>query len=134
MLCLIYTHSPLGTACPWESCVNVGPAYIRGGWWQKLKQRSKMTQIIGFRVAMTCTCTHKGPIFHYKVQTDVYCITMGAISVPHFQIGALHWHHFTSCAFTWLAKSSGKADQSTLASRSSDYAQLFSVAISWAIK
>ena len=55
--------------------INTGPVYIRGweggvqrwgGWWQKLKQRSKMTQIVEFRVAMMCTCTHKGPIFHYK--------------------------------------------------------------------
>ena len=23
-------------------------------------QRSKMTQMVGFRVAITCTCTHKG--------------------------------------------------------------------------
>ena len=55
--------------------INIGPAYIRewvggergwGGWWKKLKQRSKMTQIVEFRVAMTCTCTHKGSIFHYK--------------------------------------------------------------------
>ena len=35
--------------------INIGPAYIRewvggvcgwGGWWQKLKQRSKMTQTV----------------------------------------------------------------------------------------
>ena len=37
-----------------------------GRWWQRLKQRSKMTQIVEFRVAMTSTCTHKGPIFYYK--------------------------------------------------------------------
>ena len=52
--------------------INVGPVYIRGwargwgGWWQKLNQRRKKTQIVEFRVAMTCTCTHKRPIFHYK--------------------------------------------------------------------
>ena len=55
--------------------VNIGLAYIRGwmggaqgwgGWWKKLKQRRKKTQIVEFRVAMTCTCTHKRPIFHYK--------------------------------------------------------------------
>ena len=61
--------------------INIGPVYIRGwvggarggweghgvgGWWQKLNQRRKKTQIVEFRVAMTCTCTHKGPIFHYK--------------------------------------------------------------------
>ena len=63
-----------------------------GGWWQKLNlvsrgqtsflaqgakkevwpretklnQRRNKTQRVEFRVAMTCTCTHKGPIFHYK--------------------------------------------------------------------
>ena len=46
---------------------HIGPVYIRGwvggawgwgGWWQKLNQRRKKTQIVEFRVAMTCTCTH----------------------------------------------------------------------------
>ena len=55
--------------------INIGPVYIRGwaggargwgGWWQKLNQRRNKTQRVEFRVAMTCTCTHKGPIFHYK--------------------------------------------------------------------
>ena len=55
--------------------INIGPVYIRGweggarGWdgcWQKLNQRRKKTQIVESRVAMTCRCTHKGPIFHYK--------------------------------------------------------------------
>ena len=52
--------------------INIRPVYIRGweggvgGWWQKLNQRRKKTQIVEFRVAMTSTCTHKGPIFHYK--------------------------------------------------------------------
>ena len=55
--------------------INIGPLFIRGwmgrargwgGWWQKLNQRRNKTQIVEFRVAMTCTCTHKGPIVHYK--------------------------------------------------------------------
>ena len=55
--------------------INIGPVYIRGwvgeargqgGWWQKLNQRRNKTQIVEFRVAMTCRCTHKSPIFHYK--------------------------------------------------------------------
>ena len=55
--------------------INIGPEYIRGwvggawgwgGWWQKLNQRRKKTQIVELRVAMTCTCIHKGPIFYYK--------------------------------------------------------------------
>ena len=28
--------------------------------------KKERRQIVEFRVAMTCTCTHKGPIFHYK--------------------------------------------------------------------
>ena len=44
----------------------------RLGWWQKLKQRNMMTQIVEFRVAIMSICTHKGPIFHYKAYTDVH--------------------------------------------------------------
>ena len=36
---------------------------------------------------------------------DRCVLTVGVISGPHCQIGALHWHHFTSCGFTWLEKS-----------------------------
>ena len=63
--------------------INIGPVYIRewvggtrggvggrdtgwGGWWQKLNQKRKKTQIVEFSVAIMCTCTHKGPLFHYK--------------------------------------------------------------------
>ena len=89
--------------------INIGPVYIRGWvgwgeWWQKLKQRRKKTQIVEFRVAMTCTCTHKGPILHYKAWTDML-ILVGAISGPNSQPGALLWRHFTSRGFTWSAKS-----------------------------
>ena len=61
--------------------INIGPAYIRewvwgvwgwSGWQQKLKQRSRMTQIVEFRVGIMYTCSHKGPIFHYKTKTDVH--------------------------------------------------------------
>ena len=41
-----------------------------GRWWQQLKQRSQMTQMAGFRVAMMSTCTHNGPFISiplYKV-------------------------------------------------------------------
>ena len=38
----------------------------------KAKTKSKMTQIVEFRVAMMSTCTHKGSIFHYKAYTDVH--------------------------------------------------------------
>ena len=33
-----------------------------GGWWKRLKQRGKTAQMAGFRVAVTSTCTHNGPI------------------------------------------------------------------------
>ena len=32
----------------------------------KSLNKEDKTQIVEFRVAMTCTCTHKVPIFHYK--------------------------------------------------------------------
>ena len=63
----------------------VGGAQGWGGWWQKLKQISKMTQIVEFRVAMTCTCTHKGSVLGLYRRA----LTVGAISGPHSQIGAL---------------------------------------------
>ena len=52
--------------------INIGPVYIRGwvggargwgGWWQIKEERR---QIVEFRVAMACTCSHNGPIFQYK--------------------------------------------------------------------
>ena len=49
-------------------------------------------------------------------------LTLGTISDPHYQIGALHWCHFTSRGFTWLEKKFGEADQLTLASGGSEHA------------
>ena len=55
--------------------INIGLVYIRrwvrglwgwGGWWQKLKQRSKMAQMVEFWVVMPSTCIHKGSVFHHK--------------------------------------------------------------------
>ena len=28
--------------------------------------KEERRQMVEFTVAMTCTCTHKGPVFHYK--------------------------------------------------------------------
>ena len=52
---------------------NIGPTYVRGLGWvvTKAKIKSKITQIVEFTVAMMCTCTHKGPTFHYKAYIDV---------------------------------------------------------------
>ena len=61
--------------------INIGPVCIRGKWeghgcvWEGCKGgvggskslnliKNKKTQIVEFRVAMICTCTHKEPIFH----------------------------------------------------------------------
>ena len=55
--------------------VNIGPVYIRGwvggarggvGGGKSLNKEEKKTPIVEFSVVMTCTCTHKGSIFHYK--------------------------------------------------------------------
>ena len=61
-------------------CITIGLEHIRGygkgkGWggkWQRLKQRSKTTQMVEFRVVIMFPCTNNGPIFHYKAYTDVY--------------------------------------------------------------
>ena len=75
---------------------------------EKAKQRSRMTQMLEFRVAVMSTCTHKG---HYSTTKprQTYIVTVGAVSGPHCQIGALHWHHFTSCELTWLVKARWKS-------------------------
>ena len=93
--------------------INIRPVYIRewvgwawgwGGWWQRLV--SKVTQIAGFRVAITSKCIHKMANCNIPLQgLDGCVLTVGAISGPHWQIGALHWHHFTSHEFTWSTKS-----------------------------
>ena len=51
---------------------------------------------------------------------DIRALTVGAISGPNSQIGALHWWHFTSYGFIWLH--SGKAERLTLASGGSEHA------------
>ena len=62
--------------------ITIGPVYIRGwsggalrwgGWWKKLKQRSKKIQILEFRVRSYDVYMHpQRPIFHYKAYTDVH--------------------------------------------------------------
>ena len=38
---------------------------------EKAKTKKQDDTVVKFRVVMTSTCTHKGPIFHYKAYTDV---------------------------------------------------------------
>ena len=97
--------------------INIGPVYIRGwaglaqewgGWWQKLNQRRKKTRIVEFRVAMTCTVYMHPQRANIPLQgLDRRAPTVGAISGPHSQPGAILWRHFTSRmrGFTWSAKS-----------------------------
>ena len=64
--------------------INIGTVYIRGwvggaqglgGWWQKLNQSIKKTQIVES---------------NFPLQSlDRRVLTMGAISGPHSQLGAL---------------------------------------------
>ena len=55
---------------------------------------------------------------------DRQALTVGAVSGPHCQIGALHWFHFTMQLWIYRVgkKHSRKADQLTLASGGSEHA------------
>ena len=89
-------------------CINIGPAYIRGwvgrvqGWVGrvvvKIKTKRKETEMVEFRVAMTSTCTHKRlmDVMATPRPTQMFTNSGSIISSP-CQIGAFHWHHFTSC-------------------------------------
>ena len=93
--------------------INTEPVYIRG--WvgghgdredggKSLKKRKK-TQIVEFRVTMTCTCTYKVHAITKGQCLDRREVTVGAISGPYSKVGALRWHHFASHGFTWSAQS-----------------------------
>ena len=110
--------------------INIGPVYIRGwaggawgwsGWWQKLNQRRKKTQIVEFRVAMTCICTHKGPISTTRPRQT--CTDSGShikSPQPTWSPPLAPFHQ--SWIYMVSKKHSGKADQSTLASGGSEHA------------
>ena len=57
-----------------------------------------------FRVAMKSTCIPAREIIPLQ-GLDRCALTVGAVSGPHCQIGALHWCHFASREFIWSAKS-----------------------------
>ena len=111
--------------------INIGPVYIRGwvegvrgwgGWWQNHNQRRKKTQIVEFRVAMTCTCTHKGPIY-FTTRPRQTCTDSGS----HIRSPQPTWSPpLAPFHQSWIyivgKKHSGKADQSTLASGGSEHA------------
>ena len=110
--------------------INIGPVYIRGwaggaqgwgGWWQKFNQRRKKTQIVEFRVAMMCTCTHKG---HYSTTRPRQMCTDSGSHIrcpqPTWSPPLVPFHQ--SWVYMVGKKRSGKADQSTLASGGSEHA------------
>ena len=94
--------------------INIGPVYIRGwaggargwgGWWQKLNQRRNKTQRVEFRVAIYDEYMHPQRANIPLQGLDRRALTVGAISGPHSQPGALLWRHFASRGFIWSAKS-----------------------------
>ena len=110
---------------------RVGEVLGWGGWWQRLKQRSKMSQIVEFRVAMY-------DVHMYPQRTNIplqslyrRALKVSAILGLHYQIGIFHWHYITICGLIRLVKGtySRKADQSTLVNGGCEYAKLFSVNI-----
>ena len=110
--------------------IYIGPVYIRewvggargwGGRWQKLNQRRKKTQIVEFRVAMMCTCTHKG--LYSLTRPRQTCTDSGS----HIRSPQPTWSPpLAPFHQSWIymvgKRHSGKADQSTLASGGSEHA------------
>ena len=79
--------------------INIGPVYVRGwaggmqGWgWVVAKAKTKKQDdtSVEFRVAMTFTYTHTQRANIPPQGLDRHVQTVGAISGPHRQIGALH--------------------------------------------
>ena len=92
----------------------------------KLQQRSKMTQIVEFRVTMMCTCTHKAPVFQYKPRQ--MCTDGGShIRSPQPNLSPTLVPFHQSWIYMVCKKYSGKVDQSALASGGSEHAKLFNV-------
>ena len=96
------------------------PGGVGGG--KKLKQRRNKTQISRVQGSYD-VYLHPQRINIPLQGLDKHALTVGAISGPHRQIGALLWRHFTSRQIYIVGKMhSGKADQSTLASGGSEHA------------
>ena len=112
--------------------INIGPVYIRGwvggvrgwgGWWQKLKQRRKKTQIVEFRVAMTCTVLAPTKDQYSTTRPRQTCTDSGS----HVRSPQPNWSPpLASFHQSWIymvgKKHSGKAEQSTIASGGSEHA------------
>ena len=90
---------------------------------KSLNKEERKTQIVEFRVAMTCTYTYLQRA-NIPLQGLNRCeLTVGAISGTDSQLGALLLAPFhQSWIYTVGKKHLGKADQSTLASGGSEHA------------
>ena len=120
--------------------ITIRPAYIRrcvggtqgwGGWWQRLTSLRKQDDtIVEFRVAMMCTCTHKG---QYSTTMSIQTCTD---SGSHIRSSLPNWSPPLKPVMDLHGRQNhyGKAEQLTLPSGSNEHANLFSVAISWGNK
>ena len=113
--------------------INIGPVYIRrwaggargwGGWWQKLNQRRKKTQIVEFRVTMTCSRVHAPTKGQYSTTRPRQTCTDSESHIrspqPTWSPPLVPFHQ--SWIYMVGKKHSGKADQPTLASGGSEHA------------
>ena len=76
------------TIFSWNSLI-LGQCILGGGWWQKLNQRRKKTQIVEFRVASYDKYIHPQRANIPLQGLDRHALIVGAISGPHSQLGAL---------------------------------------------
>ena len=72
---------------------------------EKAKTKKQDSTMVEFREAMMSTCTYLHRVSIPLQGLDRCVLTVGAVSGPHCQIGALHWRHFTSHGFTWSKES-----------------------------
>ena len=89
--------------------INIGPVYIRG--WREGRGggvgggKSLIKEEIRHEDSYD-VCMHPQRANIPLQGLDRRALTVGAISGPHSQPGALLWRHFTtSCGFPWSAKS-----------------------------
>ena len=73
------------------------------GWVVAKGKIKKQDDTIEFRVAMMSTCTHKGPIFHYKALTDV-CRQWEPYQVSNDKLFP-YFGAISPCVDSWSAKS-----------------------------
>ena len=61
----------------------------KGQCWKQLEKRCWTTWIAEFRVVMTSTSSHNGPVFHYKALIAIIILAVAAILGPHHRFMSL---------------------------------------------